>query len=69
MHAIVLSYNIVSHLSLRYVLRLAAPGSQFGHLWYNVCSWVLFVLVGLDGGRTICLYTWGENCFKSDDQL
>ena len=45
MQAIVLSYNIDSHFSLRYVLGLAAPGSQFGYLWYSVCSWVLFVLV------------------------
>ena len=44
MHAIV-ELHTVSHRSLRYVLGLADPGSQFGHLWYSVCSWVLFVLV------------------------
>ena len=59
MQAIVLSYSIDSHCSLRHVLGLAAPGSRFGHLWYNVCSWVLFVLVdGVEGwmvgGPSVC---------------
>ena len=58
MHAIV-ELHTVSHRSLRYVLGLAAPGSRFGHLWYNVCSWVLFVLVdGVEGwmvgGPSVC---------------
>jgi len=38
MHAII-ELHTVSHCSLRHVLRLAAPGSRFGHLWNNISSW------------------------------
>ena len=68
MHAIV-ELHTVSHRSLRYVLGLADPGSQFGHLWYNVCSWVLFVLA--EGLRVGWLedHLFVETCSKSDGQL